>query len=209
MPEMLIRPMVFIFVLICFYFWGAASVSPKNAMGLQVFSTGLAFMVGAFFLLRLLPGEIKNAEPVYETGGWLKSTLPFMFLGAMQLVNSRTDIVMLGIFCNVEDVGIYRAVVQGSALVIFVLTAVNMVLAPVISGLYAEKDLARLQKVVTMSARMILIGTLPVVLFLMAAAPWLLDFLFGAEFMAGAGALRILCMGQIDQFRHGVCGDHP
>ena len=206
MPEMIIRPVLFILLIVAGYFILPNGISPQAAMSFQVLATGVAFIALFFLLARLLPVPAKNAESIYETRAWLKSILPFMLLGAMQLINNRIDIIMLGIFCPIEDVGIYRAVVQGSTLVIFVLAASNQVLAPVISGLYAENDIEKLQRLVTISARFILAGTLPIVLFLYIGGPWLLSALFGAEFATGAFALRILCVGQLVNATMGSVG---
>ena len=86
---------------------------------------------------------------------------------------------------------------QGATLVSFVLISINMVLAPIISGLYTQGKLHQLQRLITISARGILFLTLPLVLFLLIGGHWILSFLFGAEFGLGANALRILCAGQL------------
>ena len=196
-PELLIKPVVFIFLLVAAFFMIGQEVTPQLAMVFQVAAAGFAFFIGAVFLVRSMPSQVKAMDAVYDTRLWFKSALPFMFLGAMQLVNQRTDIVMLGFFRPMEEVGIYRAVVQGATLVSFVLISANMVLAPIISGLYTRGKLNQLQRLVTISARGILYLTLPVVLFLLIGGHWVLSFLFGAEFGAGANALRILCAGQL------------
>ncbi len=197
MPELLLHPMIFIIILLAGFYFFNGELSPQLVMIIQVAVTGLAFVIGALILMRMLPIEARQATAVYETKLLLKSVLPFMLLGAMQLVNSQTDIIMLGIFRPVAEVGIYRTAVQGAMLVTFALMAVNQVLAPVISGLYAEKDIKRLQRLITLSARAILIGTLPIAVILIIWGQWMLGFLFGPEFTTGATALRILCVGQL------------
>ncbi len=206
MPEMLVRPTVFILLLLAVYFFLPHRLSPQSAMLFQVLATGVAFGVGVFFLLHRLPGEVKGTVPVYETKVWLKSALPFMFIGTMQLINNRTDIIMLGMFRSIEDVGIYRAVVQGAGLVIFFWGAINTVMAPTISNLYSQKDLKRLQRVVTIATRTILLGTVPIILIMVIAGNWLLATLFGTEFSGGTNALRILCLGQLVNAGTGVVG---
>jgi len=197
MPEKLLRPLFFILLLAVGLLFLPQRLSPQLAMAFQVLATGFALIAAVFFLARSLPPGAKEKEAAYETRQWLKSALPFMVLGAMQLVNQRTDILMLGIFSSMEEVGIYRTVVQGARLVTFALVAVNMALAPVIAGIYAEKNLERLQRMVTVAARAILIGTIPIALILIFAAHWFLVVFFGPEFGDGANALRILCFGQL------------
>lgn len=197
MPDTLIRPTLFVFALVVGIFILPSGLSAQWVMIFQVSAMAIAFLVGAFFLMRLLPAEAKTVASKYDTGTWLKSALPFMLLGALQLINKQTDIVMLGLFRSVQEVGIYRAVVQGAVPVALVLTVVNTVLSPTIAELYARGDRERLQRVVTLSARAILAGTLPVALVLIFAGEWLLGVFFGEEFKVGATALSILCLGQL------------
>ncbi len=197
MPDLLFRPLIFILLLAAGLFLLPGELSPQLAMVFQLMATGLAVIILTFYMVRSLPIEAKGTDAVCETSFWLKSAMPFMLLGSINFLNRRVDIIMLGIFCPAEDVGIYRTVVTGAMLVSFVLTAVNMALAPVISGLYTENNMARLQQVITVAARAIFAGTLPIVLVLIFAGQWFLATLFGAEFGAGYNALRILCIGQL------------
>ena len=196
-PEIIIRQAVFAFILLCCYFLYTQDFTPQIAMAFQVLATGVAFFTGAIFLRRKLPYRGKNIDPVYENRKWIKNALPFMFLGAIQVINNRTDIVMLGVFCSAREVGIYQAVFQGASLVMFALGSVNMVLSPTVSSLYIDNNLKKLQRIITISARTVLMITLPLVIILVFAGHWLLSLLFGAEFGTGVNALRILCIGQM------------
>jgi len=197
MPEMLLRPGFFVIFLITGIIFLPNDMSPQLVMIFQVVAAGIAFFWGVRFLLHALPEKTKTAVSEFETRAWLKSAIPFMFLGAMQIVNKQTDIVMLGIFRSIEEVGIYRAVVQGATLVAFILTAVNMALSPTVASLYAQGDKKRLQRIVTYSARTILFGTFPIILVFIFWGRWLLTFFFGQEFGDGTTALSILCIGQL------------
>lgn len=197
MPEMLFRPVIFIVMVLGAFLILPQNLSPKWAMVFQVLATGLSFGAGVWILMRHLPKTLETVTAAYETRAWFKSALPFMMLGAMQIINNRTDIVMLGIFRTMAEVGVYSAVSHGASVVAFILLAVNMAIAPTIAALYAQKDMERLQRIVTYSARAILAGTLPVVLVLFVLGRWLLATFFGDDFGAGANALRILCLGQL------------
>jgi len=206
LPEMLFRPAIFILMMLAAVFLLPQDLSPQWAMFFQVAATGVAFFAGAVMLVRRLPKGVESAPAAYETRAWLKSALPFMFLAAMQIVNQRTDIIMLGMFRPMSEVGIYQAVSNGAVMVSFVLLAVNMAMAPTIAALYAQRDMERLQRIITYSARAILAGTLPLVLVLVFGGRWFLSVLFGEAFGAGANALRILCMGQLINAAMGSVG---
>lgn len=197
MPETLFRPGFFIIFLLMGIVFLPSGMSPQKVMIFQVSAASIAFFLGVVFLLRALPENTKTTVSQFETRTWLKSAIPFMFLGAMQIVNKQTDIVMLGIFRSIEQVGIYRAVVQGATLVAFVLTAVNVVLLPTVAGLHAKGDKKRLQRIVTYSARAILAATFPIILVFVFWGRWLLVTFFGQEFGDGTTALSILCIGQL------------
>ena len=62
-----------------------------------------------------------------------------MFISGMQIINTHTDIIMLGTIKGAEAARIYSAVNRGAVLITFVLFAVNAPLAPVISSLYASR----------------------------------------------------------------------
>ena len=96
-----------------------------------------------------------------------------------------------------EAAGVYRVAVQGALLVTFGLTAANVALAPLVAGLHAAGETARLQRVVTESARIVLLWSLPVALLMIFFGRWMLSTLFSDEFAPGATALAILSAAQL------------
>jgi O-antigen/teichoic acid export membrane protein len=128
-----------------------------------------------------------------------------MFISGMQIINTHTDIIMLGTIKGAEAAGIYSIVNRGAALITFVLFAVNVPLAPVISSLYAAKDMKRLQHVITKSSRIILLYSLPIGISLIVFRNWFL-LLFGQEFTQGETALIILSIAQLFSAAMGSVG---
>ena len=125
-------------------------------MGINVVTVVITFVVGVQFLLKTLPKDVKETTPAYQARIWLRSALPLMFISGMQIINNRTATIMLGAIKGAEAVGIYVVASRGAELITFALLAANSVLAPAVSGLYAVKDMKRLQGVITKSARMVL-----------------------------------------------------
>jgi O-antigen/teichoic acid export membrane protein len=114
----------------------------------------------------------------------------------MQVINSRVDSLMLGAMQGTDQVGIYSAAIRGADLITFGLIAANATLAPTIAGLFSQGELKRLQRVLTGSARLVLLFTLVVGTVLIVFGQWFLA-LFGPEFVAGYTALVILSVGRI------------
>ncbi|MFZ0255993.1 MAG: flippase [Gammaproteobacteria bacterium] len=195
LPEMVLRPA---FLLLLGGITAMVStLTPQGTMALHALASGLAFAIGAALLWRALPSETRDAQPVYETTVWGRSVLPLSLLAGLQIINSQTGIVMLGFLATNEAVGIYRVVTQVATLVVFSLSAVNMVIAPHVAQLYAARNKQRLQRMTTWSARGILLIAVPVSgVFILFGEP-ILGLVFGSEYRAGHTALAILCVGQL------------
>jgi O-antigen/teichoic acid export membrane protein len=195
-PESLVRPALFLALTGAVWLLHE-DLTPRLAMGLQLVAVGCAFVLGAVWLLRSLPREMKGVAPAYATRAWAGSALPFLLVGGLHLINAQADTIMLGWFRTAADVGVYRVASIGAGLVFFTFAAVYNALAPSVARLYAEGDVARLQRVITLSARMILLCSLPVALALIFLGRWLLSSIFGLEYAVGATALAILAFGQL------------
>ena len=208
LPESVLRPLTFLSLALVI-FWGveSPSASPTLAIGLNVAAALLAFIVGALLLHCLRPCDLV-AEPHTETYGnaWRHAAIPLAMLSGLQLINGYTDILMLGVFHDDEQVGIYRVVTQLALLVVFGLQAVNLVLQPHFARLHERGELARLQRLMTTSARGVMLFALPPVLVMVFAGQPLLEFVFGPDFGSGAVALGILAIGQFVNAAMGSVG---
>jgi len=92
--------------------------------------------------------------------------------------------------------GIFDVAWKGSTIIGIILMAVNMPLAPAVASLYSRGERERLQQLVTKSARIALLGALPIAIALVIFGRWFL-MVFGGEFLEGSNALIILSVGQL------------
>jgi O-antigen/teichoic acid export membrane protein len=104
---------------------------------------------------------------------------------------SRADMLVLGVVATPRDVGLYAAASRGGEAVLIVYDAVTLAGGALFAALHARGDRQELQRFTSLACRVVLWGTVPVYLTLMAITPWFLG-LFGAEFVAGAAAMRVL-----------------
>ena len=116
------------------------------------------------------------------------------------------DLIILGWFVSASEIGIYSVVVQTALVVAFGLKTANMVVAPYFARLYAQGDIIALQSLVTLSARVILVITIPVVLIIAFAGELILGLAFGSDYKAGATSLAILAVGQLVNAMMGSVG---
>ncbi len=198
LPEFVIRPGIFLILVFAFWFLlPADKASPELAMVLHVFSALVAFLIGGALVRQYLPDQAKSAAGQYETVRWIRSGAALSLVAGMQVINSQTAIIVLGMFADAATVGIYRVSVQGALLVAFGLQIINMVVAPQFSRLYAQADMGRLRRLVVVSARMALGLAAPTVVLFVLFGDWILMTVFGQGFEAGHKVLSILSIGQV------------
>lgn len=125
------------------------------------------------------------------------ATIPMGLTSGMMLINRQADILLLGLFVEPEQVGIYRIAVQGSLLVSFGLEAVNKVVAPHFTRLYNQGNYHQLQRLATASARGALAVALPATVIFALFGDWILWSAVGAEYVGGMVPLAILALGQM------------
>lgn len=204
--EMLVRP---VFVLLgvggVFTFFPDMRL-PQYAVLVQLGGAITVLCVAAMLLYQYLPQPVYAAAAKYQTRHWLARAIPLTLIGGAGIINNQTDILMLGFFRAPEEVGIYRVAVQGAVLVTFGLQAANAVIAPQFARLYAQGDHARLQRLVTVSARIILLAALPVALTFILAGGVIASWVFGSEFTQSHTPMAILAAGQLVNATMGSVG---
>ena len=205
LPEMLIQPLLLLVLIGAAYLVLGQRLNPQFAAGMHIVAAGIALSVGVILLRKALPQSVKQATPEYQTRVWVRSALPLLIISGMYIINVRIGAIMLGSMKGAEAVGIYTVADQGAVLIIYILTAVSAPLAPTIAELYAGRDMERLQRVITKSARVIFLLSLPIALTLAIFGHWFL-LLFGTEFTQGQTALVILCIAQLATATAGPVG---
>ncbi|MCK7546988.1 flippase [Marinobacter koreensis] len=204
--DMLLRPLLVLAGVGSLFLLAPALRQPEYAMGVQFVAAGIVLLVGGLMLRRYLPAASRTEPVEYQTRRWLSSTLPFALIGGAGIINNQADIIMLGWFGGTADVGIYRVAVQGATLVVFGLQAANAVVAPQFARLYAQGDLEKLQRLVTASARVVLLAALPLALAFVFAGGAIVTWVFGTEFVASHLPLAILALGQLANAAFGSVG---
>jgi O-antigen/teichoic acid export membrane protein len=195
-PEALVQPALFIVLIIAVHQVLGRVLSARAAAGINVVATGSALLAGAMLLRRSLPQNFNLALPTYRTTAWMSSALPLLFANAMNVVNTQAPILLLGSIKGAQAAGLYAIASRGSDLIAFGLIAVNVALAPVAAKLWAERDVARLQHLVTRSVRVVFVCSLPVAAGLIIFGERFLA-IFGREFTGAKSVLVVLVIGQM------------
>lgn len=195
-PDSLITPLSSVlFTGILFVFFKEESTT-ELLVGIYVLVAVIGLLSGSYQLRKHLPKELNAVKPQYEAIGWVSRSLPFMFLGALYLVNSQADILMIGTLEGIEPVGTYTIASRLASIIVFILTASNAVLSPMVSGLYSSRNMGELQNLITKSSRLVLVTSCGAALVLLLFRDQLLGA-FGKDFSAGGTILALLIFGQL------------
>ncbi len=196
LPGMIFRPGLLLIGIILIYLLWPNRLSAPAAMAINVGAAAAALAVGICWLRKVLPSEVKQAQPEYKAGFNLKAAFPMLIYGGMQIILGQTDIVMLGVMRSTEEVGLYAAASRLAYLLVYVMVAANIIMAPIMARLYTNGEKARLQKILTRAIRIAFLTVLPFGLLMIFLGENIL-IVFGHDFVAAKTALIILAVGRL------------
>lgn len=196
LPRFVMRPVVMgggFFVLV--FFFGRSPHAPL-AMMVHVVSIAIALAVAAIWLYKTYRSKVFSREviPSVEWKAWLTTSVPLLIMSGFQVINTNADILMLGALADTTAAGIYSVAVRVSGALLLGLTAVNAIAAPVISKLYARRDMEALQRTATLAVLAATLFTIPAAFSIFVFREPLLR-LFGPEFSSGEVALLLVVVG--------------
>lgn len=166
-----------------------------TGLGVAYLTTQSLLLIVAGALWRYVTPETHGIHKSFDFRLLVKTSFPLLWVASMSMVMQWTDTIMLGIWVSTAEVGVYGAAVRTAMLTSFVLVAVNSIVAPKFATMYAQNDLAGLEKLAQSAARLMAALAFPVLLAFTIFPAWVLGF-FGEDFTQGALALAILAVGQ-------------
>lgn len=202
-PNTIIAPVFFLLLIVVMVFIG--DLTAVVAIRLKIISTCIALVIGGAFLYKLLKRKVSK---VNDDNDIIKfsSLLSLTLIGGFQILLVNIDILVIGVLCSNEDVGVYKVAVQLSNLVVFGLYSINQILHPKFATLYSQNELERLKKLVSYSSKIILMVAIPPVLLLTVTSGKVLTLLFGSYYATGSMVLCILAIGQLINASFGSVG---
>lgn len=204
-PESLVAPALTIALVLLVASFRTAGLSATSAVLNQVLAAGIATLAGIYLLRRTAPAGMWHVNRVVEPRIWLIGALPILLATVVQAVNAQAGTILTASLAGSEEAGVYGVAVRIAGLLPFLLLAAVPALMPAIAELSAKDEPEALQRLLTRAARLVLFGSLPLVLGAAVLAEPILR-LFGNDFETGAAALTILCLGQLVSVSTGLAG---
>ncbi|MEO8584273.1 MAG: polysaccharide biosynthesis C-terminal domain-containing protein [Flavitalea sp.] len=202
--EKVVRPLLMLIAISVFYFLKKKTDLPELIIigGAAIFIT---LLITWILHARIVIPKIKNVIAKYETAYWIKSAFGFFLLNILVVMNSRVDIFLLGILGSNKEVGVYNIILKVSEVIGIALFIINFVISPLIPKMIITNEKEQLQKLVTQSARFVLLISVPVVLGIILFRHQVLGF-FRVDLFGASKALVILCCGQLVNIMYGSVG---
>lgn len=206
-PDSVLRPALLIVLVGVLAVLSPQPVRPEAAMSLHATACAIAFLFAHLVLQRIAPVQVKVKPPLeYDLHSWIRASIPLALIEGFQLINSNTDIVILGLFRTSDEVGIYRVASSGCLAVGFGLAAVKLVVAPYIARIYRQQDHRRLKQLVAWSSWGALLFAIPIFATFLLFGETILRVLVGNDFVSAATPLAILSAGQLINAAFGCVG---
>jgi O-antigen/teichoic acid export membrane protein len=128
-------------------------------------------------------------------GEVLNFSWPLIVSQQLSHSRQRTDTLLLGYFATSASVGVFNVALPLAKLLQVVLSSINRIYMPSITGLYTEGKMDQLRYSYRMVARWTFYLTLPLYIVIVVNSEVLLTVIFGAEYLEGQTALIILATG--------------
>lgn len=161
------------------------------AGGMVAGMIGAAIIEYRFFDLHFVHFKWEHIKSLSVFSFWL-----FLTSGGA-LVFSQADTVLIGYFMNTEDVGIYRVVLQFTAIATFSSYALRSTLWPRVSQWGKINEISLIEKSLGRAISYSLLFALPVLVGGILLGDRLLGFFYGADFANGYQALVVLLVVQV------------
>lgn len=198
MPEYIIRPVLVIALSLA---WVGFTKNLDAVTGAALYATSalIAFVFGAMVLARAQPQELRHVVPSYRTAEWRRACLPMALLSGMSIINLHVGVVVLGALSTSADAGVFRTVMQASALLAVVMKITDTVIAPHMARLHYAGEVESLRRLAVGSARVNAALTIPIVIIVVFGGPYILNLALGPDYVAGAVPLAVILCARVLQ----------
>jgi O-antigen/teichoic acid export membrane protein len=200
----LAQPAVGLLLVILFYLLGLRLI---GVLASDVLSFAIPSILAVYVLGRLFPGSPRAPSGTAGTaGGLLAFSVPASLAGVFTPFLIWVDRVIVGHFRTPAETGVYQAVSQTSTIFAIILAAFAAIFIPMISDLYARREIGRLEDLFRISTKWGLYISLPIFVTICVFPREILRCVFDSRYENGWLPLVILSVGQLVNIGTGAVG---
>lgn len=194
-PELIVKPAILLAILSAVYLV-KAPLNVDSALSIQLMSNLSALAIALLSLRVHLPGRGLRVS-LSAVARHVGASQAFLLLAGAQVLNSQTNVLLLGMMASPEQVGLYRVAVQVTDGLGVAMFAISAVIAPHIAKFHVINDWGTLQRILVLSHRGAVLVLLLPVLIILGFGSLVLELVFGTEYVAANDALSTLAIGKI------------
>ena len=153
----------------------------------------LTFYLG--YAVRTLFGVLRLQLSYRVAKDLLWFSLPLLGINVMNNVMSWTPMLMLGYLKPAAEVGLFSAPLRLANILPVVLAGMTFLYLPVATKLTARGSIKDVQELYVSTTKWAFLLTLPLLLYFMVDAEFVVSLLFGAPYADAAGVLRMMVLG--------------
>lgn len=208
LPEFILRPAFLIMLVLAAHFGlSARALTASDAMMLHAVASLVAFIIGAWLLLRARPESLRAMKPGKVTGTvWLAAAMPLALMEGALILNDNIGILVFGVVASTEEVALLKVSLQLGGFVTFGFLAINAIAAPYIAKLYNEGSHEELRILIRRAAQVSTLAAIPVFAAFFFYGKTIITTLFGDSFVGAYPSLVILSVGQCANALTGCVG---
>jgi O-antigen/teichoic acid export membrane protein len=184
----IIQPLVF-FALIL-------AIEPQTTFDLATCYTASALLTTAITVIYWVTSVKFTFSMDFPSEPLRKSSFSLLVFQVFQQFNLVIGLVILGVWGTAEEVAVFSVALKIASITSIIMFAVNRVAAPKFAALHSEGDTVGLSLAVKHSKRIMLLGSLPILIIFLSLPEFVLG-LFGSDYKSGAIILRLLAFVQL------------
>lgn len=192
-PTFLVRPILILTTMVAALLLGF-DASAETALAAALIATGITTMGQLIIVDRRLQHRFDKGPRAFQLGYWMRIALPIFLVEGFYYLLTNSDVVMVALYVEPDQVATYFAAAKTIALVHFVFFAVKAGMTPRFAALVAEKDRTELARSAVTAARWTFWSSLLVGAIVLALGPFFLS-LFGSGYTTGYSVMAILFAG--------------
>ena len=162
-----------------------------------------AFIAGIWYYARF--GIVKPS--LQEIKPLLRFSLPLGFKSVLNYGVQWSSIILIGYMLGSSSTGLFNAAYPISYGLLAGLSSINYLFMPVISRMHSNSDLASVKNIYSNITRWLLIGTLPLGIFMALKSETIMTLLFGKSYSVAGMLLSVLVVGQFVKVIFGPLGN--
>ena len=206
LPDYFLRPLLLIIIFLIVFLTQSKKVE-FFILGYFI-STLIALIFGYYIMLKYAPYiRLSVLDFNLSSFEYYKQSIPFLFIGGLQIINSNIDIILLSKMGTLSEVAVYKVIYMLNKSLLFLATSIYLVISPKLAHYWDTENIGDIQRLVSKSTRFTTCIVLPVFCLYFFFSNDILSIFFGNEYTTGSKSLKLLAVGFLVSTLVGPAGE--